>query len=155
MNQNTQTCLNADKENLQARAESFNAFYSSVLPHDDRQVPTFSEAPDTPAIEEIAISEQGVLNLLLKIDKQKSAGPDGIANEFLYRYAVWVSKYLTIIFQSSITSGCFPNDWKDTKIMPIHKCGSTNDSKNYVPFHLQVLVPSFSGILSPNIFWHI
>lgn len=73
---------------------------------------------------------------MLNIDVKKSPGPDGIPNLFLKRYAEWVAKYLTIIFQSSINNGFVPKAWKIAKIVPIHKGGSVSSVENYRPISL-------------------
>lgn len=118
------------------RAENFNSFFSSVFTEDDGTLPSLSDASNRPPVSDPLINEEGVLNLLLHIDIKKSAGPDGIPNEFLYRYAQWVAKYLTIIFQTSINQASFPVAWKEAKIIPVHKSGNTSEVGNYRPISL-------------------
>ncbi|MDJ1257671.1 MAG: reverse transcriptase family protein [Candidatus Midichloria sp.] len=67
---------------------------------------------------------------------KKSPGPGGILNSFLKRYAEWVAKYLTLIFQSSINNGCVPKPWKVAKVISLHKGGSICCVDNYLPISL-------------------
>lgn len=126
----------SDPKNEKQSVENFSTFFSSVFTNDDGNLPSFSDSSNNPPINNLDISEQGVFNLLLNIDSKKSPGPDEIPNEFLKRYAEWVSKYLTIIFRLSMSSGSFPSAWKIAKIIPIHKSGSVNDVCNFRPISL-------------------
>uniref|UniRef100_A0A131YG22 RNA-directed DNA polymerase from mobile element jockey n=1 Tax=Rhipicephalus appendiculatus TaxID=34631 RepID=A0A131YG22_RHIAP len=72
-------------------------------------------------LDQLSITEAGILNLLLKLDSRKSSGPDDISNAFLRRYAEWMATYLLIIFNKSLSSGTLPGDWKTAKVKPIHK----------------------------------
>lgn len=65
------------------------------------------------------------------INIKKSTSTDGIPNGFLYRYSEWLAKYLTIIFQSSISQSSFSRAWKQANIVPIHKGSITADIGNY------------------------
>lgn len=123
-------------EITQQRVDDFNSFFASVFTHDNGILPEFSTSPLQRPIDDVVISEEGVLNLLLNINTRKTPGPDGIPNEFLYRYAEWAARFLTKIFQSSLRSGSFPLAWKQAKITPVHKSGSSRDERNYRPISL-------------------
>lgn len=118
------------------KSHTFNSFFSSVFTRDNGVLPDFTDESVRPPFDDIKIDEQGVFNLLLNINTKKSTGPDGIPNEFLKRYAEWVSKFLTIIFQASINQCSFPRAWKRAKIIPIHKSGSKSEVTNYRPISL-------------------
>lgn len=119
-------------------------FHNGVLP------PFADESPRAP-IPNLEIDEQDVLNLLLHVDVKKSPGPDGIPNELLYRYAGWVSKYMTKIFQTPISSGCFPGASKRAKVPPVPKSvkkWSVND------YRLIYLTSTTSKLLEQIIYKH-
>lgn len=99
------------EEITQQRVDDFNSYFASVFTNDNGILPEFATSSFRGPIEDVVITEEGVLNLLLNINTRKSPGPDGIPNEFLYRYAEWASRFLTKIFQSSVPSGSFPNAW--------------------------------------------
>ena len=47
-----------------------------------------------------------------------------------------ISKPLEIIFKSSIEKGQFPNEWKKVNMVPVHKKGEKQVSRNYRPVSL-------------------
>ena len=59
----------------------------------------------------------------LSIDDNTSVDIHGMANFFLKSCTLNVSLSLIIIFNKSLSSGTFPNDWKLSQITPIHKSG--------------------------------
>lgn len=97
-----------------------------MFTRDNQHLPRGRDFADYPPISDVLMQEEGEINLLLNIYVKKSPGPDGILNAFLKRYAEWVAKYLSIIFQSSINNGSVPKAWKIAKIVPIHKGGSVS-----------------------------
>lgn len=80
---------------------------------------------------DISICQPGVLSLLLAIKDKKSGGPDNIPNTFLKRYAEWVSKYLTLIFQASLSQNAVPFDCHCAKVMAVLTAGNKSSSINY------------------------
>lgn len=117
-------------------SEAFNRHFKSVLSVDDGASPNFGLDSTLPAFPELEISCAGVVNLLLKIDTNKSAGPDNIPNTFLKRYAEWNAKYLTVILQKSLETGIVPMIWKNAKVVPVFKSGDKQLIANYRPISL-------------------
>lgn len=70
----------------------------------------------------ITISDEGIL-CLLNLDPKKSAGPDKFINAFRIRYAEWILKYLSLILRKSLQESKITLDWKQAKVIPIHKSG--------------------------------
>lgn len=135
----------------QDKAESFNNFFQSVFTAENKNVPSISSRITT-TIDDLIITDAGVMNLLLKIDPRKSSGPDNIPNEFLKRYAEWSSKYLGIIFRKSLQLAKLPSDWKLAKVIPIHKSGDKVLVSNYRPISL---TSTSCKLLEHVIFKHI
>lgn len=54
---------------------------------------------DYPAIPNVVISEQGIFNMLHKLNFKKTPGPDNIPNISLKQYAEWMAKYICFIFE--------------------------------------------------------
>ncbi|KFQ96712.1 hypothetical protein Y956_09850, partial [Nipponia nippon] len=63
---------------------------------------------------------------LIKLNKQKSMGPDDI-----HPRAVVVARPLSIIFEKSWWSGEVPSDWKEGNITRVFKKGRKEDPGNY------------------------
>lgn len=116
-------------------SNEFNTFFESIYTVDDGHLPEI--APDTsPGIIDVVVTEEGIFHLLNNVDPKKCPGADAIHNEFLRRYAEWISKYLFIIFKVSLRYGVLPMQWKVGKIIPIHKSGDRNNPSNYRPVSL-------------------
>ena len=56
---------------------------------------------------------------------------------------------LQLLFKSMLEEGIFPDDWKKSNVVPVHKKESTNLIKNYRPISL---LPIFSKIFEQHIF---
>lgn len=116
--------------------ERVNENFKSVFTVDDGTIPPFDKYRMLPSVEDVIITEPGVLNLLLNLDEKKSPGPDDIPNAFLKRYAEWCAKFLVIIFTLSLSTGVLPEDWKVSKIKPLFKQGDKQSVTNYRPIAL-------------------
>lgn len=117
-------------------SNSFNENFTSVFTVDNGSTPTFEKYELLPSLDDIIITESGILNLLLHLDEKKSPGPDDIPNAFLKRYAEWCAKFLVIIFNLSVSTGVLPEDWKVSKIKPLFKQGDKQSVTNYRPIAL-------------------
>ena len=78
------------------------------------------------------VPQASVCILLSTIITSKSAGHDGIPDRLL-KDAVERTPSLTAIFNASINSGIFPNDFKIATISLIHKSESKSICDNYRP----------------------
>ena len=56
---------------------------------------------------------------------------------------------LQLLFKSMLEEGIFPDDWKKSNVVPVHKKESTNLIKNYRPISL---LPIFSIIFERLVF---
>lgn len=86
-------------------AEALNAYFGSVFVIDDGRAPEFSKFDHTEPMDNVSISEERILALLLKLDDKKSPGIDGIPNAFLKRYAEWCLKYVFFLLKCQINEG--------------------------------------------------
>ena len=77
-----------------------------------------------------------VHKILSSIDVSKSTGHDGISNKLLKDSADIIAYSLTLIFNTSINTGIFPNDFKTAIISPIHKAGCKTECNNYRPISI-------------------
>ncbi len=77
-----------------------------------------------------------VYKILSSIDVSKSTGHDGISNKLLKDSADIISYSLSLIFNTSINTGVFPNDFKTAIISPIHKAGCKTECSNYRPISI-------------------
>ena len=79
------------------------------------------------------VSEKKVYKAICSLKKKKSSGSDGLTQEQLVLGAKALAAPLTRLINSSITSGVFPEAWKEAIITPILKKGDPTKKENYRP----------------------
>ena len=82
----------------------------------------------------IVISE--VTNIIKELKNKNSSGPDGISNKMLKLSYPVISEILADIFNDCLSSNYFPEIFKISKIIPIHKSGIVDNVDNYRPISL-------------------
>ena len=79
------------------------------------------------------VSEKKVYKAICSLKRKKSSGSDGLTQEQLVLGAKTIAVPLTRIINSSISSGIFPEEWKEAIISPILKKGDPTKKENYRP----------------------
>ena len=79
---------------------------------------------------------------------KKSTGLDGITTRFLKISADIITPSITEILNLSIISNSFPQCWKESKVIPLHKSGPTNQAENDRP---SSILPILSKILERHV----
>ena len=77
-----------------------------------------------------------VRQLLNQINTKKSPGLDNLPGNLLKIAADIVAPSLTRIFNTSLCTGIYPNDWKLARVVPIFKSGDRSDMNNYRPISI-------------------
>ena len=77
-----------------------------------------------------------VLSLLSKLSKSKAIGLHKISAKLLCICADLIADSLCLIFNTSITTGIFPEEWKCSKVVPVLKQGDRTDLDNYRPISI-------------------
>ena len=75
-----------------------------------------------------------------KLKTVKSPGPDGVHPRVINELADCISIPLSTIFNTSLTTGKLPIEWKQANISPIHKKGSKKLPQNYRPVSITSVV---------------
>ena len=81
----------------------------------NKSVPPLS--PDLPHLDpslfpaELLCTEENILTLICSLDCTKSTGPDDISPRMLKGTASVIAPALTQLFNLSLSTGCFPEDW--------------------------------------------
>jgi hypothetical protein len=105
---------------------------------------------------QIHIDPARVLDLIRKLNVNKSHGHDGISARMLKLYDDTMVIPLTIVFKKCIAQGYFPKRWKKANIVPTHKKKQKNLIQNYRPISLLPLCGKiFEKIIYDNLYPYI
>ncbi|CAM4592116.1 unnamed protein product, partial [Lepidochelys kempii] len=85
---------------------------------------------------QIEVTLEEVLELIEKLNRNKSLGPDGIHPRVLKELKCEIAELLTMVCNLSFKSATVPSDWKIANVTPIFKKGSRGDPGNYRPVSL-------------------
>ena len=91
-------------------------------------------------VETCTINPSVVAAKLKKLKTFKTPGPDGIHPRVLNELADCINIPLSTIFNTSLTTGKLPKEWKQANISPIHKKGSKTLPQNYRPVSITSVV---------------
>ena len=94
--------------------------------------------------------------MLNDLDEAKGSGPDDVSPLFLKTFASSLSTPLAHLFESSLSSGCFPRAWKLSHLVPIHKAGSRDDVSNYRGVSILSTIPKgFESMINKELKRHV
>ena len=141
-------------------AEAFNTHFTEIgetlankIPKTDTDPISYLKPTNTTfSFKTIDVNQ--VKTLLGKINVNKSSGLDNIPNKLLKMAAQIVSQSLTHIFNKSLCTGSFPNDWKLARVIPIHKNGAKYDLNNYRPISIISAVAKVFERIIHDQFYH-
>ena len=81
------------------------------------------------------VTQLHVLSHLNKLCKREATGHDSVSVRLLRECPDLISGSLALIFNQSIDTGIFPDEWKSARITPLfEKAGSRSDLSN-TPFY--------------------
>ena len=114
-------------ENSLEAAEIFNTFFSEIGANLSKDVAeaavSYSEfLTETDKLFSICETTPAhVYSLLSKLSKSKATGPDNIPAKLLKECPDLICESLSLIFNQSLKTGVFPNDWKNARVSPLYK----------------------------------
>ena len=79
------------------------------------------------------VTERTVRKVMDKMKKKKSKGIDGVTQELLLLGKDTLVIPLTRLINSSISTGRFPDVWREATVVPILKKGAATEKSNYRP----------------------
>ena len=94
---------------------------------------------------------------LNKLCKRKATGLDSVSARLLRECPDLISESLALIFNQSIDTGIFPDEWKSARITPLFKkAGSRIDPSNYRPISIIPVVTNvFERIVYDQLYHYL
>ena len=100
-------------------AQHINAYFSSVLTHEQMTLPVFDYVLEDKLCN-VSCTPGEVENHFKNLNIHKSPGPDRLSPRILKECALELSTSLCNLFNRSFHSGSLPSDWKIAHIIPVH-----------------------------------
>ena len=97
----------------------------------------------------INFSDNDILKIIRSLDINKAHGHDDISVRMVKICDDSIKKPLSIIYKNCITTGIYPNAWKKSNIVPVHKKGDKQNVNNYRPV---LLLPIFGKVFEKILF---
>ena len=83
---------------------------------------------------------ESVASTLKNLKVTKSTGLDKIPAKVLKIASSIIAPSLTFIFNLSLSSGIFIDDWKNARVCPIYKGNDRRDMGNYTPISILPII---------------
>jgi hypothetical protein len=124
--------VNTGTDICNAFSDYFRTSFST--PSSNNLQTSLSPSSDSPvSLSSIEVNPDEILNILLKLDPAKSAGPDDLPACFLINCAKSLVVPVTLLFKRSFSEYSVPSLWKSAYITPVHKKGLKTHIVNYRP----------------------
>ena len=123
---------------FERKAVHFNKFFASKLTSlkNDSVLPTLLEHESEARFSKITFTDDQILKILRALDINKAHGHDEISIRMLKLCDKSIITPLFILFQNCIDTRTFPDSWKKSNIVPVHKKGDKQIVDNYRPVSL-------------------
>ena len=101
----------------------------------------------------INFTDDDILKIIRSLNINKAHGHDDISVRMIKICDKAILEPLSIIYKNCIDTGIFPDSWKKSNIVPVHKKGDKQLLENYRPVSLlPILGKVFEKILYNNIY---
>ena len=124
----------------------FNNFYPVS---NDSALPNTTNSVSNVSLSSIQFKDQDILKIICSLNYNIAHGYDDISIRLLKICDSSIVKPLSIIFKNCLQTETFPNNWKKSNVVPIHKKGDKQLLQNYHPVSL---LPICSNIFEKIIF---
>ena len=108
--------------------------------------------PPTNLLNTIQLNTEEITAILKSLETGKACGPDCINDRILKATAETITRPLTNLFNSLLTSSTVPDIWKKAYVSPIHKKDDKCSVENYRPISL---ISSVGKTFEKAIFKHV
>lgn len=134
-------------------ANAFATFFSSVYDSSNTMIVKCAEKDYlTQVVSLNVIADHDVRDAVRSLKVNKSVGPDNIPSYIIKGMVDCLLQPLTFLFNLSLKTGTFPDEWKKVKICPIFKKGEKADITNYRPV---AILSNVAKIFESIVYKHI
>ena len=135
---------NQDKDSMRfddkQKADILQNQFSSVFTREPNgEIPSFNRRTNAKLLR-IAVTKDMVRKEILKLNINKSCGPDEIHARLLIALVDYISEPIALLLNKTFEAGEIPLDWKKARVSPIFKKGSRHTAENYRPISLTSIV---------------
>ena len=136
---------------MKTKADIFNKFFAEQCTplKNDSKLPNSQIFLTQSRLSSLDFNEDEALKIIRSLNIHKAHGHDDISIRMIKICDKSLLKPLTILFQNSINSSCYPIIWKRSNIIPVHKKNNKQLVNNYRPIFL---LPIFGKIFEKIIF---
>ena len=115
-----------DKFDMKTKADIFNKFFAEQCKQctplkNDNKIPTNQIFLAQSRLSSLDFNEDEILKIIRALNIHKAHGHDDISIRMIKICGKSILKPLTILFQNSTKSSCYPVIWKRFNIIPVHK----------------------------------
>ena len=130
--------------NFKEKANQFNAFFASQCTSNsnDCTLPLVTTVTNA-SLPSVSFENQDILKKISSLNINKTHGYDDISIRLLKISDSSIARLLSIIFKNCLHSGSFPNYWKKSNVVPIHKKCDEQILQNYWPVSLLPICSKF------------
>ena len=123
--------------NFKEKANYSNNFFTSqcTLISNGSVLSNSSNSVSNLTLSSIRFEGQDILKIIRSVNN-KAHGYDDISIRLLKICDSSIVRTLSIIFKNCLQTGAFPNNWKKSNVVPIHKKGDKQLLQNYHPVSL-------------------
>ena len=131
---------------MKTKADIFNKFFAEQCTplKNDSKTPITQIFLTQSRLSSLDFNEDEILKIIRTLNIHKAHGHDDISIRMIKICDKSLLKPLTILFQNSTKSSCYPVIWKRSNIIPAHKKNDKQLVENYRPISL---LPIFGKIL--------
>ena len=126
----------SDEDKANILQKQFSSVYTQ---EPEGTIARLNKKTDT-SISDLHVTNEMVKEEILRMNPNKSCGPDDVHPRMLQELVNIISDPITIPRKKTIDCGNIPADWRRANVTPIYKKGAKNLAENYRPISLTSLI---------------
>lgn len=129
--------VNIETSDEKKYVDELNRFYARFDKHDFKEeIKAHKECLQNSDSAHVTVTEEKVAKSFKSLKPGKACGPDGISPGLLKACATELAYIYSVIYNDSLETGCIPEQWKTSKIIPVPKTPKAKDMNDFRPIAL-------------------